>query len=366
MGKLFELKPFKKPRGDKRKTVVSLFSGAGGLDMGFVMEGYNIVWANDFDKSACETYKANIGDHIRCGDIEGWLGELEQFRDAVDVLIGGPPCQGFSVAGKMNPDDPRSKNVWTYLKALEIVRPKAFLMENVKALGVLDKWSEVRDRLLSQMRELGYNANFIVVNASDYDVPQNRERVLFIGFKNGKSKEDPIDLPSLLKPYQRKAPTVKEVLTKLDKPGTGNNSHVCNARITFCVNPVMRKSPYAGMIFNGLGRPIRVNGYCATVPASMGGNKTPVIDEEELYGGKKSFVEKYHKGLVDGTITPEFKEAPKRLRRITVEEAAAIQTFPIGYKFVGSRTTMYKQIGNAVPCNLSRQVAKMMLDKLGK
>ena len=358
------IKPFKKARGDKRPTVVSLFSGAGGLDMGFYMEGFNIVWANDFDPDACETYKANIGDHIRCGDVKKWMYELHQFSDRVDLLIGGPPCQGFSVAGKMNPNDPRSENVWNYVKALGIVRPRAFVMENVKALGVLEKWGDVRARLLEQMRGLGYNTNFIVVNSSDYDVPQNRERVLFIGFKD--EGDEPIDLESLLSPYKMKSPTVKEVLSKLDRPGVGNNTGVCNAKITFAVNPIMRKSPYAGMIFNGLGRPIRVNGYCATLPASMGGNKTPIIDEEELYDGKPSWVEEYHKGLMDGSVVPVFKEAPKRLRRLTVEEAAAIQTFPLGYNFVGSRVTKYRQIGNAVPCNLARQVARMLKDKLNK
>ena len=357
------LKPFKKEKGDKRLAVVSLFSGAGGLDMGFHMEGFNIVWANDFDADACETYKANIGNHIRCGDIKKWLYELHQFSNRVDLLIGGPPCQGFSVAGKMDPNDPRSENVWNYVKALEIVQPKAFVMENVKALGVLEKWSEIRNNLLERMRELGYSTDYVVVNSSDYNVPQNRERVLFIGFKEEKVKS--IDLEKMLEPYKIKAPTVREVLSVLDKPGVGNNPHVCNAKITFTCNPVMRKSPYAGMIFNGLGRPIRIDGYCATLPASMGGNKTPIIDEEELYENKSSWVEEYHKKLMAGTIKPVFKEAPKRLRRLTVEEAAAIQTFPLGYNFIGSRTTMYKQIGNAVPCNLANQVAKMIKAKLG-
>ena len=335
--------------------------------MGFVQEGFNVVWANDMNQDACKTYRANIGDHVRCGDIEGCMEELRRFNGQVDLLIGGPPCQGFSVAGKMDPDDPRSQNVWRYLKALEIVRPKAFLMENVKALGVLEKWSAVRARLLDGMRGLGYNAAFTVVNASDYNVPQNRERVLFVGFLE--EGNEPIDLERRLAPYRVKAPTVKDVISHLDRPGTGNNSHVCNARITFCTKPVMRKSPYAGMLFNGAGRPIRVNGYCATLPASMGGNKTPFIDEEELYNGAASFVEDYHRGLAEGRIVPAFKEAPGRLRRLTVEEAAAIQTFPIGYKFEGARSSMYKQIGNAVPCNLARQVAKMIkarLEEMGR
>ena len=347
---------------DNRYTVVSLFSGAGGLDMGFTMEGFNIVWANDWDADACKTYADNIGNHIQCGDIERFLPTLQKFTGKIDLLIGGPPCQGFSVAGKMNPDDPRNQNVWRYLRALEIVRPRAFLMENVKALGALEKWDCVREKLLSGMRDLGYKANYIVANASDYNVPQNRERVLFIGFLENSG--EPLDLEQMMKPYRVKAPTVKEVLIKLDKPGTGSNTNLCNAKITFCTKPVMRKSPYAGMLFNGAGRPIKINGYCATLPASMGGNKTPFIDDDELYNGADSFVEQYHRGLQDGSIVPKFKEAPKRLRRLTVEEAAAIQTFPKGYKFAGARSSMYKQIGNAVPCNLARQIAKMIKARL--
>ena len=362
MRELLPAQPYSRPAGDDRHLVVSLFSGAGGLDMGFVMEDFNIVWANDLDADACKTYASNIGDHIHCGDIERFMDDLARYRGKIDLLIGGPPCQGFSVAGKMNPDDPRSQNVWRYLKALETIRPRAFLMENVKALGVLEKWGGIREKLLAGMRELGYNANYVVVNASDYNVPQNRERVLFVGFLED-STED-MDLSSLLKPYRVKSPTVKDVLLRLDRPGTGGNTHVCNARITFCTRPVMRKSPYAGMLFNGVGRPIRIDGYCATLPASMGGNKTPFIDEDELYNGAESFVEQYHKGLSNGTVVPEFKEAPARLRRLTVEEAAAIQTFPDGYKFAGARSSMYKQIGNAVPCNLARQVAKMIKSRL--
>lgn len=360
--KLIPMSSFVRSQSDERPVVVSLFSGAGGLDMGFHLEGYNIVWANDFDKDACETYRANIGDHIKCGDIEKLLPELEQFRGKVDVLIGGPPCQGFSVAGKMDPEDPRSQNVWRYLKALEVVRPRAFLMENVKALGSLSKWEAIRTRLLEGMKALGYSVSYIVVNASDYDVPQNRERVLFVGVRDGRSGT--LDLEAMLKPYRKRASNVREVLSRLDPPGTGNNTHECKARITLCQRPVMRRSPYAGMLFNGAGRPIRLNGYCATLPASMGGNKTPFLDEEELLNGSESFVEGYHRGLLDGTIKAEFKPAPRRLRRLTVEEAAALQTFPQNYKFVGSRTTMYRQIGNAVPCNLARQVAKMIKEKI--
>jgi DNA (cytosine-5)-methyltransferase 1 len=344
------------------KSVISLYSGAGGLDFGFKEEGYNIIWANDFDIDACKTYAQNIGEHIRCGDINTFIDELDDYHNKVDVLIGGPPCQGFSVAGKMNPHDERSKNVWTYIDAIRRIMPRVFVMENVKALGTLDKWSLIRSELLKEMRTLGYCSSYVLVNSADFNVPQARERVLFIGFKGNKFLIP--DLKRMLEPYMMKAKTVREVLKILDRAGTGNNKSICKAKITLTPNPVMRKSPYAGMLFNGLGRPIKLDGYCSTLPASMGGNKTPIIDEDELYKNKPGWIQEYHSGLIAGNPPSEFKEAPKHLRRITVEEAAILQTFPIDYKFHGSQSSKYKQIGNAVPCNLGMQIAKMLKDYL--
>ena len=340
---------------------VSLYSGAGGLDIGFMKAGFDIVWANDFDKDACASYAKNIGDHIRCGDINKYIRELSQLKN-IDLVIGGPPCQGFSVAGKMDPTDPRSENVWTFTEIVEKLNPKAFVMENVKALGQLQKWEPLRIELLKKFRKLGYAVNYVVLNATDFDVPQARERVFFIGFKTN-SKLIP-DLSKMLEPYKKKAITVRQALSILNKAGTGNNQSICKAKITLTPNPVMRKSPFAGMLFNGLGRPVKIDGYCATLPASMGGNKTPIIDEEELYGNKPGWVQKYHEGLLKGESPMEYQIAPQRLRRLTVEEAAILQTFPLDYNFCGSQSSKFKQIGNAVPCNLGYNVARMMSDCL--
>lgn len=341
---------------------ISLFSGAGGLDLGFKKAGFDILWANDFDKNACETYKNNIGDHIHCGDIDVLKTQLIKFENSIDVVFGGPPCQGFSVAGKMNPEDPRSKLIWSFAEIVEQINPRAFVMENVKALGELSKWEPLRVKLLERLRNAGYSVNFIVVNASEFDVPQARERVFFIGFKNN-SFIIP-DLVRMLDPYKKKGQTVRQALSLLDKAGQGNNRSVCNAKITLAPNPIMRKSPYAGMLFNGLGRPVKIDGYCATLPASMGGNKTPIIDEAELYENTKSWVERYHLNIMLGEKPSEFKEAPNCLRRLTVEEVSILQTFPTTYKFAGSQSSIFKQIGNAVPCNLGFAIGQMMIDYL--
>jgi DNA (cytosine-5)-methyltransferase 1 len=341
---------------------VSLFSGAGGLDIGFQKAGVDIIWANDFDKDACETYKNNIGNHINCGDIDHLKHLLYSKKQDIDIVFGGPPCQGFSVAGKMDPRDPRSKHIWTFAEIVKELMPRAFLMENVKALGQLKKWEPLRKELLEEFRNAGYMVNFVILNASDFNVPQARERVFFIGFK-GNSMIVP-DLIKMIKPYKKQAPTVREALSALDKAGTGNNQSIAKAKITITPNPILRKSPYAGMLFNGLGRPVKIDGYCATLPATMGGNKTPIIDEEALYEGKDNWIENYHKSIMDGADPLPYQESPRRLRRLTIQEATLIQSFPLDYNFSGSQSSIFKQIGNAVPCNLGFAVASMLVDSL--
>lgn len=337
-------------------TVVSLFSGAGGLDLGFKRENCEIVFANDIMPEAIETYKANIGNHIVCGDIRKNLSILQQFSGS-DIVIGGPPCQGFSVAGKMDPDDERSSMVWEFANILKVIRPKVFAMENVKALGVLKKWANIKKRLLSYFKSLGYETDYTIVNSSDHGVPQTRERVIFIG---SRLHSDLPDISFLFHSIRNPSPTVRKVLSILDRAGEGNNYSVCKAKITLAEKPILRKSPYAGMLFNGLGRPVRIDGYCATLPASMGGNKTPIIDSDELYLGAKSWVESYHADLLKGKRAV-FGEAPKRLRRLTVQEAGLLQNFPIDYNFCGCQSSIYTQIGNSVPPGLGRAIARVLL-----
>lgn len=337
---------------------ISLFTGAGGMDVGFKNAGVNVVWANEIDKDAYETYKENNKDTliIEKGDIREHYKKLECIRD-IDIIFGGPPCQGFSVAGKMDPNDERSTLVWTFLDIVKMVKPKAFVIENVKALAVLERWKSVRERIIKEANEMGYSCVPYVLNAVDFGIPQKRERVFFIGFKNKN-----IDLNNVINNQKKKLKTVREVIEHLGPAGSENNPKTCTAIITLAKNPVLRKSPYAGMIFNGIGRPLNLDDASTTLPASMGGNKTPIIDENLLYGDKKNdWVVEYHKGLLEKTIEPEYKEAPTVLRRLTIKEAGLIQTFPEDYKFLGSKSSIYRQIGNAVPCELAEVVAKAVL-----
>jgi DNA (cytosine-5)-methyltransferase 1 len=340
---------------------LSLFSGAGGMDVGFRRAGVDIVFANDINKDACLTYESNHPKGIiKCGDISGNLVGIRRF-EGVDLVFGGPPCQGFSVAGKMNPDDPRSQLLWAFMKAVELTKPKAFICENVKALAVLDKWTEIRQQLFLLATQLGYTYKLLVLNSSDFGVPQSRERMFLIGFRH---IEDIDGLEARFKLYQKRSLTVRDIILPLGIAGSENNQRVCNAKITIAANPVMRKSPYAGMLFNGQGRPLNPDGYSCALHASMGGNKTPIIDEDHCYFGQDSWVEWYHSYLIQGGTPLPLDSAPKRLRRLTVDEALRIQTFPNNYQFIGGQSSIYKQIGNAVPCHLAQVVAEVVRDYL--
>lgn len=347
----------------KKYKAISLFSGAGGMDVGFENAGIEIVLANEIVKDAAETYKYNHPNSLMVNDdINNILDFLTEYND-IDIIFGGPPCQGFSVAGKMNPDDDRSKLIFTFLDVVERVRPKMFVMENVKALGFLEKWEDVRKKYLNRAWKMGYTCHPFILNATEYGVSQKRERVFFIGVRDCDDLFFEYHMRNILETKKNQAPNIRTLLYSLGRAGTSKNPRTCTAKITFATNPIMRKSPFAGMYFNGQGRPINIDGYANTLPASMGGNKTPFIDEEYLYGdADEDWVINYHNGLMKKTIIPEFKEAPKRLRRITIKEAARIQTFPDDYVFVGNKGAVYAQIGNAVPCKLAEAVAKSVIE----
>ena len=250
-----------------RITAVSLFTGAGGMDIGFENAGINVLCANELNKDACNTYATNHPEvKLIRGDLTEHMDELAPFK-GVDLVFGGPPCQGFSVAGKMDPNDERSQLIWRFLDVVELLRPKAFVMENVKALAALEKWEPVRQRYMQRVAELGYTCGYWVLNSSEYGVPQNRERVFFVG---SQQTYNFADFEGALVAQKAKAPTLRELFLSLPEIGTAGNPHTCTARITLAGSPIMRKSPYAGMIFNGMGRPLNLDGVSATLPASMG------------------------------------------------------------------------------------------------
>jgi len=339
---------------------VSLFSGCGGMDVGAQMAGFRTITASEIDKHACNSFRRN---HPRVdlveGDIDDNLDIISNSKN-IDLVFGGPPCQGFSVAGKMSPSDPRSKLVFSFCEVVNRINPKCFVLENVKALGKLVKFESVRAEIINRMQNSGYNVSYYILNSRDYGVPQNRERVFFIGTKKGINtiKEEHIQA------WREEALTLRQAISHLGPAGSSLNPNITKAKITLAEKPVMRRSPYAGMLFNGQGRPLNPDTWSSTLPASMGGNRTPIIDENHLYDNEPSWVEDYHAKLMKGDKKGNFLEAPSRLRRMTIDEAAIIQTFPSDYKFEGPQSRVFSQIGNAVPCKLAAAVFKTVRQSL--
>ena len=345
---------------------VSLYSGAGGLDLGFIAAGFEPIFANDINGDATATYREALQiisrregfscvHEVVTGDIR--QVEMLPAKGSADLVVGGPPCQGFSVAGKMDPNDPRSRHVFDFLGMVERVQPKVFVMENVKALAMNKRWAGTIADIRKKAEEIGYKTYLKVLNSSDYGVPQARERMFLVGFKDH-SVEYEYPEPTCDKPV-----TVADAFKALPAIGEPGNDQTCSAKITPAKEPILRQSPYAGMLFNGQGRPMDVNKPAPTLPATMGGNRTPIVDQNTLANGDQQWVEQYHASLMSGGSVAT--SIPSNLRRISVQEAAAIQTFPRDMPWHGSQSSRYRQIGNAVPPKMSFAVAQSVAKALG-
>jgi DNA (cytosine-5)-methyltransferase 1 len=319
------------------------------MDYGFKLAGFETIFANDVDPIAIKTFNNLIGGGIAVvGDINE---QSFPDHDRVDVVIGGPPCQGFSVAGKMDPLDSRSNHVWKFLEVVSSLRPTCFVMENVKALGVNNRWSLIKNGLIAASHKMGYQTTLTVLKASHYGVAQGRERMFLIGSLRGVL---PIPEPTTF----QNPPTSRSILEALPAYGEPGNNRLASSVITLAANPVLRKSPFAGMLFNGAGRPVNLDAPAPTIAASMGGNKTPIVDQRWLLeGGSEHWVKKYHYHLREGGKPYPKTSAPSYLRRLTADEAAALQSFPTDLEWSGSKSAVFRQIGNAVPPLLARAVA---------
>ena len=305
--------------------VVSLFSGAGGLDLGFKKAGHNILWANDLYEDAVATYRENIGNHIVCEDICNI--DPVQIPDC-DIVIGGFPCQGFSVANiKRHIEDERNELYKQLIRVIKAKNPKFFLAENVKGLMNLAK-GKVFEMILADFRGLGYNVQAQVLNAADFGVPQTRQRVIIIGVRNDIDFEYHYPMPTHDKHEKnglKKWVSVSKALSDLPDPDMPNDI------------PNHEYSKYK-LQFNGyLGhRPLDPDKPAPTVTA-RGDNKGGVV------------------------ILPH----PNGQRRMSCRELASVQSFPVDFKFSGNRSSIYRQIGNAVPPVLGYAVAKMFNEYKG-
>ncbi len=359
----------------KRKPkVVSLFSGCGGMDLGFMWSNYDIIWANDILQDACETYKRNIGDHIVCGDIN----EIKKSTiPKADILIGGPPCQSFSLVGKRDPNDARSNMVWSYIEVLNKVSPKIFILENVA--GILSAknpdGTKVLDNLIAAFEKKGYTISVFKLNAADYGVPQRRFRVFIVGNRNGKKITEPPRTHSENDEKLKKWVTSYEALSDFPEPTeSGIGSYKKKAKGEF--QEFMRKNangkinlhfkPYASTKDQQLIDHIPEGGNYMNVPDAI---STTRIMNFKKTGGRTTTYGRLSKKYPSYTLNTHFNRLNvgcnihyDQNRLISLREGLRIQSFPDWFDvYSKNKRNYYVQIGNAVPPLLGMAWGKHLL-----
>lgn len=333
---------------NKKYRVVSLFSGGGGLDLGFKQAGYDIVWAVDNNADAVATYRQNIGNHIVCADITKI--DVMDIPDS-NIIIGGPPCQSFSLAGNRHTEDLRGQLVWTYLNIIKKKQPNFFLFENVQGLLSAKNGNKekIADLLTDAFRDLGYAVSLKMINAADYGVPQLRRRVIIIGSHN---KEVEFPHPTHnergtngLKQYV----SVKEALGDLPLPTVGS--------------PIDHEPPTMSELDKYIVRHVKPGGNYMDIPCGV---KSVRIRRLQQEGGHTTCYGRMLPDKPSYTINTYFNRPNvgcnihyEQNRLITVREALRLQTFPDDYRIVSkSKHGKNLIVGNAVPPRLAYILAE--------
>lgn len=304
------------------RTAASLFCGAGGLDIGFDMAGFKTVWANDFNKDACETHRSWSGAEVVCGDVA--KVDSASIPD-IDVMLGGFPCQSFSLGGARRLDDSRATLYRQYVRILTDKRPKAFVGENVKGLLTMGG-GEIMPAIVQAFAGCGYDMHYRLVDAKDYGVPQSRKRVIIVGLRHDLGIGDfafPEPLGTTV--------TLRDAIGDFPDADPGD----------------VTQEPYSSR-YMGRNRKRGWDEVSFTI--------TAMAKQCPLWPGSPDMVriDADHWRFGDGGET----------RRVSWREAAAIQTFPADLEFAGSLHSKYRQIGNAVPCLLAKAVAERLAEML--
>lgn len=319
--------------------IISLFSGCGGLDLGFEKAGFDIPVANEFDKNIWKTFEIN---HPQTKLLKEDIRNLDTkaFPSDIDGIIGGPPCQSWSEAGSLKGiEDDRGKLFYEYIRILKNVKPKFFLAENVSGM-LADRHSEAVKNILKMFEECGYDVSLTLVNAKDYGVAQERKRVFYIGFR--KDLNIKFDFPKGSTQNDNDKITLRDIIWDLKDtavPAGEKNQHNPNA---------INNNEY----FTGSYSPI-----------FMSRNRVKSWDEQaftvQASGRQCQIHPQAPKMIKVDKNDCRFVEGKENLyRRMTIREVARVQGFPDTFKFVYSNTNdAYKMIGNAVPVNLAYEVA---------
>ena len=323
---------------------IDLFSGPGGLSIGLRRAGFDIKACVEIKRDAIETYVQHHPDAVHHNSDIREI-DFSNYREKIDFVAGGPPCQPFSIGGLRKTHQDSRDMLPEYLRGLAEIQPYAFLMENVAGL-IQKRARPYFYSVLARMSEMGYKLNWAILNSADYGVPQKRRRLFVLGCK---SKQLRFPIPS------HGPGTKNSHISALDLLSSGPIGEASKSPVKYAKHPDLRSSPYAGHIYNGGGRPINPVGPCHTILASSGGYKTHWIDTLNI-------APEYHAYLRAGG-KPRNGEVPGA-RRLSVEECSIIQTFPKNMKFAGSRSSQYTQVGDAVPPDFAFILAQSIFSQI--
>lgn len=327
--------------------LISLFSGCGGLDLGFEKAGFEIPVANEFDPAIWETFKVN---HPNTKLIEGDIRKIkeEDFPDEIDGIIGGPPCQSWSEAGSLRGiEDSRGKLFYDYIRILKSKQPKFFLAENVSGM-LANRHSEAVKNIISTFKDCGYDVSVTLVNAKDYGVAQERKRVFYIGFRSDLNID--FKFPEGSTKNGNKL-TLRDIIWDLQ----------------FSVVPAGEKNHHNPEAINN-------NEYFTGSYSTifMSRNRVKGWDEQaftvQASGRQCQLHPQAPKMVFISQNKREFVKGKENLyRRMSIREIARVQGFPDTFKFIYKNTDdAYKMIGNAVPVNLAYEVAIAIKNALNK
>lgn len=339
-------------------TVLDLFCGCGGLSLGFEKAGYDVLLGIDVWKDALKTYKFNHHhSNVLCADMSILSGDDVKSHlggKDVDVIIGGPPCQGFSVAGKRIVDDERNKLYKGFVRMVEYFKPLAFVMENVPNILSIGEGT-VKQSILNDFKKLGYNVETKVLLASDYGVPQNRRRAIFVGLRNGIFD---FNIPTV----EHKV-TTEEALSDLTEESISDGSPYPIAP-NCDYQRLMRKDSKKVWNHEVTRHNEQTKRIIAMVPD--GGNYKDL--PKDLQETRKVHIAWTRLNSQKPSITIDTGHRHhfhyKWNRVPTVRESARIQSFPDDFVFLCSKTSQYKQVGNAVPPIMAQAIAEQLKKQL--
>jgi DNA (cytosine-5)-methyltransferase 1 len=323
--------------GHQRKyNIISLFSGSGGLDLGFIKTNrVEIKLANDNNKYAVDSYQKNIGNHIICKDIR----ELKNIPK-VDILIGGPPCQGFSTANPNRSfDDPRNWLFKEYGRILTEANPEIFVLENVSGMVTLEN-GKVLELIIKELENCGYRVQHKILDAKYYETPQSRRRMIIVGVKKGKNTPyiypEPVTYPPMFGDFV----TVGDVLTT--NPIAENYPNHEVAKLSDLNQERIKHIPQGG---------------------AMADCPTHLHNNSDL----KRAMRRLDLTKVSPTIVHNNSDHyyhPTENRRVTIREMARIQGYPDSYIFQGPKSEQSRQVANSVPIPFAYHIAKSVMNYL--